>query len=77
VARDKLIAHSEHRVQIDSLPSFDAMEQLFFFGSDFYGAVSSSFVGSGPADLDRGIVKRDLVKLLRAMGIQEVRTEMK
>jgi hypothetical protein len=76
-ARDKLVAHSEFGVPRDSLPSFDTMENLFFFGAEFYMIVSNSFVGSGPADLkNRREVKSDLVKILRLVGLQDIKTEL-
>lgn len=76
-ARDKLVAHSEFGVPRDSLPSFDTMENLFFFGAEFYMIVSNSFVGSGPADLkNRREVKSDLVKILRLIGLQDIKTEL-
>jgi hypothetical protein len=76
-ARDKLIAHSEFGVTRDDLPSFDTMENLFLFGADFYMVVSNSFVGSGPVNLkDRREIKRDLEKILRLIGLQDIKTEM-
>ena len=76
-ARDKLVAHSEFGVPRDSLPSFDTMENLFFFGANFYMVVSNSFVGSGPENLkNRREIKRDLEKLLRLVGLQDIKKEM-
>lgn len=76
-ARDKLVAHSEWQAYIDTVPSFDTMEKLFFFGADFYGVVSDSFVGCGSDDLkNRREIKRDFEKLLAVMGIRDIKTEM-
>jgi hypothetical protein len=76
-ARDKLVVHSEYGVPRDSLPSFDTMENLFFFGADFYMIVSKSFIGSGPAELkNRREVKSDLVKILRLVGLKDIKTEL-
>ena len=53
------------------------MEKLFSFGAEFYALVSESFVGCGPDNLqNRREVKRDLQKILRAIGLSDVRTEM-
>jgi AbiU2 len=77
-ARDKLVAHSEFGVARDSLPSFDTMENLFFFGADFYMIVGNSFVGSGPENLkNRREIKRDFEKILRLVGLQDIKTELK
>lgn len=76
-ARDKIVAHSEFGAVRDSLPSFDTMEKLFFFGADFYTLVSDSFVGSGPVNLrNRREIKRDCEKILRLIGIEDIKTEM-
>ena len=76
-ARDKLVAHSEFGVPRDAVPSFDTMENLFFFGADFYMIMSNSFVGSGPENLrNRREVKIDLVKILRLVGLQDIKTEL-
>ena len=76
-ARNKLIAHSESAVPRDSLPSFDTMEKLFFFGAEFYMIVSDSFVGSGQVNLkNRREIKKDLDKVLRLIGLQDIKTEM-
>jgi hypothetical protein len=77
-ARDKLIAHSEYRVQITSVPSFATMESLFEFGADFYEVVGECFIGYSVDELkNRREVKRDLVKILRLIGLEHVETEMK
>ena len=53
------------------------MEHLFFFGADFYMIVSNSFVGSGPENLkNRREIKRDLEKILRLVGLQDIKNEM-
>ena len=80
--RDKGIAHSEYQAVIRSkpdsfIPSFDVMEKLFVFGADFYAVVSNSFVECVPDDLkNRREIKRDFQKLLKVMGIQNIKTEM-
>ncbi len=77
-ARDKVIAHSEYQVIIDGLPSFDTMERLFYFGTDFYAVVSSSFVGCGPDDIrNRREVKSNFRKLLAKIGVTDMETDMK
>jgi len=77
IARYKLVAHSEFGVSRDFLPSFGTMENLFFFGADFYMIVSNSFVGSGPENLKtRREIKRDLEKILRLVGLQDTKKEM-
>ena len=50
--RDKVIAHGEFGAEIDALPSYAEMEQLFSFAKSFYYVVSSDYIGVGPADLD-------------------------
>jgi hypothetical protein len=77
-ARDKLVAHSEYQAMINTVPSFDCMEKLFEFGADFYSVVSDSFVGCNPDDLrNRREVKTDFCKLLKAIGIQDIKTELR
>jgi AbiU2 len=76
-ARDKVIAHSEYQAMINDVPSFDTMEKLFEFGAEFYSVVSHSFIGSGPDDLkNRREVKRDFRKVLKVIGVQDIKTEM-
>lgn len=76
-ARDKIIAHSEFGAMKDSLPSFDIMEKLFSFGAEFYMIVSDSFVGCGPDNLkNHREIKRDLEKILRIIGLQDIKIEM-
>jgi hypothetical protein len=77
-ARDKVIAHSDHQMTIDSLPSFDTMERLFYFGADFYAVISGAFVGCGPDDLrNRREVKSNFRKLLAKIGTTDIETDMK
>jgi len=76
--RDKVVAHSEYDASRDSLPSYDVMEKLFFFGADFYRLVSAAFVGVGPDDLRTNRpVKVILKRLLEKIGLQIVQTDMK
>lgn len=76
-ARDKGIAHSEYQVTIKSVPSFDAMEKLFYFGAEFYAVISNSFVGGGSDDLkNRREIKRDFQKVLNLLGVRDIKTEM-
>jgi len=75
--RDKLIAHSEYRVQIESVPSFATMESLFEFAADFYDVVGECFIGYSVDELkNRREVKKDLVKVLRLIGLEHIETEM-
>lgn len=75
--RDKVVAHSEYDASRDSLPSYDVMEKLFFFGADFYRLVSAAFVGVGPDDLRTNRpVKVSLRRLLENIGLKLVQTDM-
>jgi hypothetical protein len=75
--RDKKIAHSEYGVNIDSLPSFHDMEQLFNFGLDFYMLVSRAFISVGPCDLNNDRrVKASFKKILQKLGLEEIKMEM-
>jgi hypothetical protein len=63
-------------VNIDSVPSYDVMENLCFFAADFYTVVSRAFIGSGPDDLRTNRpVQVALVNLLKQLGIADVRTD--
>lgn len=75
--RDKGVAHSEYAANIDSLPSYDVIEKLFFFGADFYRLVSAAFVGVGPDDLKSNRpVKVNLGRLLEKIGLTNIRANM-
>jgi hypothetical protein len=75
--RNKKAAHSQYEVSIDNLPSFDVMENLFYFGADFYALISSSFIGVGPHDLNsQRYVKTSLKKVFQKLGIEDIRTDM-
>ena len=75
--RDKKVAHSEFGFTGDSLPSYDMMEKLFYFGADFYELVSASFVGVDPHDLrGQGPVKTSLKRLFQELGIKDIKTDM-
>jgi hypothetical protein len=80
--RDKGVAHSESGFNPDDLPSYDVMEHLFNFGSDFYMLVSAAFVSTAsasvvPCDLnsDRK-VKVGLKRILHELGLTDIKTEM-
>jgi len=76
--RHKKAAHSEFEFDPDSLPSYDVMECLFNFGSEFYMLISAAFVSVGPCDLnsDRK-VKVSLKRVLHELGLTNIKTEMK
>jgi len=75
--RDKGAAHSEFLFTQEDLPSYDIMERLFSFGMDFYMLVSEAFIGVGPLNLDADRrVKASLKGVLKALGIDEIKTEM-
>jgi AbiU2 len=77
-ARDKVIAHSEYLVQVESVPSFGKMESLFEFGADFYDVVGECFIGYSVDELkNRREVKRSFEKVLRLIGLEHIETEMK
>lgn len=81
--RDKGIAHSEYKAPRSKLelervlPSYDVMERLFNFGSEFYMLVSAAFVSVIPCDLnsDRK-VKVGLKRVLHEHGLTDIKTEM-
>ena len=82
IDRDKRVAHSEFGFNPDDLPSYDVMERLFNFGSDFYMLISSAFVSTAsasvvPCDLnsDRK-VKVGLKRVLHELGLTDIKTEM-
>lgn len=76
-ARDKVIAHSEFAVLIETVPSYDVMERLFTFGVEFYEIVNRAFVGCNPDNLHTNRpVKVDLVRLLETMGITAVKEDL-
>jgi len=75
--RDKKAAHSEYGIAIETLPSYDVMENLFCFGADFYDLVSAAFVGVGPCDLKtERRVKVGLKRLLEELGLEPIKTNM-
>lgn len=75
--RDKMIAHAEYGITLDPLPSFDIMENLFFFGADFYELVSSVFLVVSPVPVkeDRK-VKASLKNIFRKIGLSEIKDDM-
>jgi hypothetical protein len=75
--RDKWGAHSEFGFDPRDLPSYDVMERLFNFGSDFYKLVSRAFVSVGPYDLNSDrTVRTGFMKVLQEHGLENVKTEM-
>jgi hypothetical protein len=75
--RKKKVAHDEFGFTCKSLPCYDVMEKLFFFGVDFYGLVSKSFVGVIPHDFkSQMFVKTALLNIFRELGIEDIKTEM-
>ena len=75
--RDKIAAHSEHGITIDSLPSYDVMENLFNFGADFYALVAAAFIGVGPIDLKTSRqVKSSLKSIFNKLGFKNIVTDM-
>jgi hypothetical protein len=75
--RDKCGAHSEFGFGPRDLPSYDVMELLFNFGSDFYRLVSEAFVSVGPYDLNRNRnVRAGFKRVLLEHGLEDVKTEM-
>jgi hypothetical protein len=77
IDRDKRVAHSEFRFNPNDLPSYDVMERLFNFASDFYMLVSAAFVSVVPFNLnsDRK-VKVGLKRVLQKLGLTNIKTEM-
>jgi hypothetical protein len=80
--RDKAVAHSEFEFDMNSIPSYDVMENLFNFGLDFYALVTTSYVSTGsvtviPYNLNSNRkVKVGLKRLLKELGIKDIKTEM-
>jgi hypothetical protein len=75
--RNKRAAHSQYGIAIETLPSYDVMENLFCFGADFYDLVSSAFVGVSPCDLKtERRVKVGLERLLQELGLEAIKTNM-
>ncbi len=75
--RDKQVAHSEFGFNLNSLPSYDIMERLFNFASEFYMLVSAAFISTAsisvfPYDLNsHRKVKVGLKRILRKLGVEE------
>ena len=75
--RDKIAAHSEYGIVIDTLPSYDAEEKLYVFGADFYSLVSSTFVGIVPVHLDsQRPIKSSLKRVLQSLGLESINDQM-
>jgi hypothetical protein len=76
-ARDKVIAHSEFLLPVDTAPSYDVMEKLFWFGAGFYKVVVRGFLGSEPDDIKQNRpVMNDFIRLLETLGIKDVKTTL-
>lgn len=75
--RDKMIAHAEYGITLNPLPSFDIMENLFFFGADFYETVSTVFLVVSPVPVkeDRK-VKASLKNVFQKIGLSEIKDDM-
>ncbi len=77
--RDKKVAHSEYGHDMKSLPSYDVMEKLFDFGSDFYALILITFVSSSstsvtPCNLNSNRkVKVGLTRILSKLGIENIK----
>lgn len=74
--RDKIIAHSEFAAYKDSLPSYDVMDKLLFFGIDFYSAIHRAYIGGVPVDYKRD--KRmfhSARTLLKDLGLKDVKED--
>ena len=75
--RKKKAAHDEFGFTCDSLPSYDVMEKLFFFGADFYELVSRSFIGVMPLNLNiKRTVKSSLEMIFQELGIEDIKEDM-
>jgi hypothetical protein len=75
--RDKRGAHSEFGFDPRGLPSYDAMEQLFNFGWEFYSVISEAFISVGPCNLESSRQVRDSLKMvLCELGLEDIKTEM-
>ena len=75
--RDKMVAHSEFDFDPDTLPSYDVMERLFNFGSEFYMLISSAFLPVVPCDLNSNRrVKVGLKRVLHELGLTDIKPEI-
>jgi len=75
--RHQVVAHSEYGVNIQSLPSYDVMEQLFEFGEDFYALITRTFLDGIPFNLRTEThVKTSLESVLRRYGLEDIKTVM-
>ena len=78
--RNKSVAHTEFGFNPDDLPSYDVMERLFNFASEFYMLVSAAFISVSPCDLNSNSnrkVRVGLERILRQLGLQDIKREMK
>jgi len=68
--RDKIGAHSESNIQINSLPSHAEFEIIYSFARQFYEVVSRNIIDVGPAPI-RGYVGKGFFKLMESMGLED------
>ena len=75
-ARDKVIAHSEHQAQRNSLPSHAIMKDLLRFGSEFYYMINKAFLNIGPHPIhsDKQAFS-SLYKLLEKSGYKNIKKD--
>ena len=72
-----MVAHSEHGVAVENLPSYDVMERLFDFGADFYSLIATTFLGVHPFDIKTQLhVKPSFENVLSRFGLTSIRTDM-
>ena len=75
-ARDKVIAHSEHRAQRKSLPSHAVMKDLLHFGIEFYYMINKAFLNIGPHPIhgDKQAFS-SLYRLLEKLGYKNIKKD--
>ena len=69
--RDKVGAHMEFDVSIDTLPSHTEFEALWKFANSFYQLIHKCYNNIGPAPMGAQTAV-GLMKVLKALGIDEV-----
>ena len=76
IYRDKVIAHSEFEPDVESLPSFDAMTELYNFAYGVYALLSKEVVHVHPLPLGMDPKpKIALISVLSKFGVSEVKQE--
>jgi len=75
--RDIKIAHTEDtKEQIDSLPSYDIMENLLIFAIDFYLMVHIAYIGGHPVEhMKEKKVFTGLRSILKELGHENIKTD--